>query len=201
MITCRKCNQLKPKSSQSGNLCKDCYLLYQKQYRESNHEILKQKSKDRHTLNKGNYEWVVKERARGRQYWKQLQHEVIMAYGGYVCSCCGESEPLFLTIDHIHNDGANHRRSLGYKGNGKGAHGKTLKWLKDNKYPLGFQILCMNCNMGKQRNKGICPHKQTLDINRVNSVNPLPDNAEGNTEPSRCKSEGVTTIPSGSTLK
>ena len=35
----------------------------------------------------------------------------------------------------------------------------------------------------------------------VNSVKPQTDNAVGNTEPSRKKTEGVTTIPKGSTHK
>ncbi len=33
-------------------------------------------------------------------------------------------------------------------------------WLKANNFPPGFQTLCHNCNIGKHRNKGICPHKQ-----------------------------------------
>jgi hypothetical protein len=100
-----------------------------------------------------------KERARGREYWQLLRIEVMGAYGGQVCACCGETEPLFLEIDHINNDGATHRRSLGYDGNGKGANGQTLQWLKRNGYPAGFQILCANCNKGKARNGGTCPHK------------------------------------------
>jgi hypothetical protein len=27
--------------------------------------------------------------------------EAFNAYGGYVCACCGETEPMFLTIDHV----------------------------------------------------------------------------------------------------
>jgi hypothetical protein len=70
-----------------------------------------------------------------------------------VCACCGESNTKFLSIDHINNDGASHRRSLGLK-NGSGLY----KWLKKEKYPSGFQILCFNCNLGKQINGGMCPH-------------------------------------------
>lgn len=37
-----------------------------------------------------------------------------------------------------------------------------LQWLKDNKYPKGFQVLCTNCNTGRHRNGGICPHKDPV---------------------------------------
>lgn len=104
-------------------------------------------------------EYLERNRERGREYWRALRHEVIMAYGGYVCACCGETEPLFLEIDHVQNDGAAHRRALGYPGNGKGGCSSTLKWIKSNGFPRGFQVLCANCNKGKDRNGGICPHK------------------------------------------
>ena len=81
-----------------------------------------------------------------------LKDAAYMAYGGYVCACCGETEPIFLTIDHINNNGNEHRKTIsaGYA---------MYLWLKKNNYPEDFQILCMNCNWGKARNKGVCPHK------------------------------------------
>lgn len=103
--------------------------------------------------------WVDSERKRGLEYVRSLRHEVMMAYGGYICACCGEAEPLFLQIDHVNNDGADHRRELGYDGNGKGGSTRTMFWLKANGFPPGFQILCANCNHGKARNGGVCPHK------------------------------------------
>ena len=91
-----------------------------------------------------------------KKYRKKLRDEVFSHYG-HKCKCCGESEEFFLTIDHINNDGAAHRRSLP---NGKYSTGERMyRWLKVNGYPDGFQVLCMNCNLGKQRNGGICPHQ------------------------------------------
>ena len=75
---------------------------------------------------------------------------VFEAYGGYKCVCCGETEPKFLSIDHINNDGAKHKKKT---------NSNLYRWLKKNDYPSGFQVLCMNCNCGKYRNGGICPHK------------------------------------------
>ena len=82
-----------------------------------------------------------------------LKDEVFKAYGGWKCACCGETEKLFLTIDHVLNDGAVHRKDIG--------HGsiRTYRWLRKNNFPKGFQVLCMNCNFGKRMNNGRCPHQ------------------------------------------
>lgn len=83
-----------------------------------------------------------------------VRDEVYNAYGGYICKCCGETERLFLSIDHINNDGAEHRRRE------KLQTGEQLyRWLKRNGYPDGFQVLCMNCQWGKRNNGGVCPHQ------------------------------------------
>lgn len=79
----------------------------------------------------------------------------VYAYYGNQCQCCSETNPLFLTIDHINNDGAKHRREIRKLGTGSNFY----YWLVSNNFPEGFQLLCFNCNCGKQRNKGICPHK------------------------------------------
>ena len=87
---------------------------------------------------------------------KTKKDQVYAAYGGYNCSCCGETEPSFLTIDHMYNNGAQMRREV---------HGPTgimmLNWLIKNNFPEGFQILCWNCQWGKVKNNGVCPHQVT----------------------------------------
>lgn len=103
---------------------------------------------------------LEKAAAIARKHYQDLRDQAFMAYGGYRCSCCGETERLFLSIDHINNDGAEHRRSI-KKGNGKRAGLTMYAWLVRNGLPPGFQVLCMNCNMGKHRNGGVCPHKAT----------------------------------------
>lgn len=76
---------------------------------------------------------------------------------GRQCACCGESEPLFLSVDHVNNDGHLQRRSPG-----KTSHNNIYGWLVRNGFPDGFQILCSNCNHGKHRNGGVCPHIQKV---------------------------------------
>jgi hypothetical protein len=95
-------------------------------------------------------------RARNRRYTLKLRQDVLKAYGSR-CACCGETEPIFLEVDHIDNDGAEHRRQLGSK--------KLYLWLKKNDYPDNFQLLCCNCNKGKYLNGGICPHEDS-GVNR-----------------------------------
>lgn len=104
----------------------------------------------------------------------ELKLEVFNVYGGPVCACCGEKALPFLTIDHIHGGGREHRRIIG------GGH-NFYSWLKKNHYPTGYQVLCMNCNFGKRMNEGICPHKEmpnekeTSDLHRrtIHQTRPL----------------------------
>jgi len=87
---------------------------------------------------------------------KSLKKEIISYYGGR-CACCGESEIIFLTMDHVDNNGAEHRREA------KISSGLDFYyWLRRNGYPEGFQVLCWNCNTGKHINGGVCPHMSVL---------------------------------------
>lgn len=51
----------------------------------------------------------------------------------------------------MNNDGKQHRKLIKKR--------SIYEWLRQNKYPNGFQILCFNCNCGKSINKGKCPHE------------------------------------------
>jgi len=87
-------------------------------------------------------------------FWAKVRGEVRHAYGER-CQCCGECGPLFLSLDHVENNGAAHRRELKIPG----GHSFYL-WLRRNGFPKkGYQMLCMNCNFGKKMNNGVCPHK------------------------------------------
>ena len=61
-------------------------------------------------------------------------------HGNIACVQCGESDLRCLSIDHVNGNGAKHRRSLGNRG------GIVFyKWLKKERFPIGYQTLCMNC--------------------------------------------------------
>ena len=86
--------------------------------------------------------------------------QVFTAYGGYICKCCGEDEPMFLSIDHIDNNGAAERKSGLYRASGTAFY----QWLRKQKFPSGYQVLCMNCQVGKHKNGGVCPHQTSSTL-------------------------------------
>jgi hypothetical protein len=82
-------------------------------------------------------------------YRKRIRKQAIQKYGGR-CVCCGVVEVLFLTIDHINGDGSKDRQKHG----GTGWYMELLRTERRN----DLQVLCYNCNMGREVNGGICPH-------------------------------------------
>ena len=85
-------------------------------------------------------------------FWNAGRLKAIQGYGGK-CACCGETEPRFLQIDHIHGNGSQHRKEVGHKA--------LWLWLARNGYPKDdYQLLCCNCNFGRGHNGGICPHQE-----------------------------------------
>lgn len=94
--------------------------------------------------------------SRGKKYhnrwYLKLRDEVYAKYGGYRCMHCGITDPDVLSIDHMDNDGAEHRRQLG-----NNSTYRLLTWLRDNGYPPNYQPLCRNCNWKKYRCGGVLP--------------------------------------------
>ena len=93
-----------------------------------------------------------------RRVQAACKDQVFGAYGGYICKCCGEDEPMFLSIDHIDNNGAQERKAGLYSGSGYSFY----RWLRKTGFPPGYQVLCMNCQVGKHKNGGVCPHQSHL---------------------------------------
>jgi hypothetical protein len=139
------------------------YNQRMRDWREENREqsrLLSREWRNRKLAN-GTPDEVAAIRKAESEKTKRLQAvcrtQVFEAYGGYKCNCCGENEPMFLSIDHIDNNGAEERRSGLYAGSGVGFY----LWLRKNKFPSGYQVLCMNCNTGKHKNGGVCPHQSS----------------------------------------
>lgn len=91
-------------------------------------------------------------RQRAREYRQALKYEVLSYYSVEdepVCEFClkrGErvTNINLLTIDHIKNDGNEHRKKVG--------SGHFLyRWLKRNNFPDGFRVLCFGCNTCERR--------------------------------------------------
>jgi len=148
---CKLCDKIKPEiefSKDKQNFdglcgaCRDCCKIYMKSY-----DSIPKNKKRRIEVDRKKYD--IK------------KHIVFVHYSGNPpkCNCCGESIEKFLTVDHINNDGAEHRRKI----KESKLNTDIYSWLIQNKFPDGFQILCYNCNLGRARSpNNICPHKQML---------------------------------------
>ena len=153
---CSKCG-IKEKIDTSR--CLECRKEYYREYRKKNADKIKtyrnQYMSTTYKNKKADYDKEYRDRnkekirKRSVQYNQRIRLDAISRYGG-ICSCCGESELGFLSIDHIEGGGNKHRKTF-----------KTsiYRWLKKNNYPDGFQILCHNCNMAKAF-YGMCPHQR-----------------------------------------
>ncbi len=111
-------------------------------------------------------------KATQKKAYRKARLEVLQHYSGKEipeCTCCQETQFEFLQIDHIENNGAEHRREIGMtqsspaqmeKEGRKATIGGNgfVYWLKKNNFPEGFQVLCANCHAGKT-SLGQCPHK------------------------------------------
>lgn len=56
------------------------------------------------------------------------------------CACCKTKSNL--TVDHINGGGNRHVKEVGGPSN-------FYRWLVKNDFPVGFQVLCFECNLSK----------------------------------------------------
>lgn len=138
-----------------------CYSTRNRTYKDGTAYIVTEKRcrqciKDNATKERQDNPEGVRIRARksSKKRLAELRKEAIEAYGGKCnCECgCGIAIPEYLHLDHVDNDGAEHRRELGING---GSH-KMAIWAKKNNWPDKLQLLCHNCGMAKAW-YGSCP--------------------------------------------
>jgi hypothetical protein len=93
--------------------------------------------------------FIRESRQRNADCREAERRRFLQMYGGR-CSCCGETGPLFLTMDHnsIECESKNKQTEMR----------RAVKKFDPEKY----QILCYNCDMGQRQNKGVCPHKANV---------------------------------------
>lgn len=120
----------------------------QREERMANPEIHRAEAREAYRKNPGKF------KARQKAFREKVRLEVLSRYGG-ACKCCGEDEPVFLSIDHINGDGAKARRTAHASG------ASLYVWLQKHGYPEGFQVLCYNCNLAK-RTGAECPHRRIV---------------------------------------
>lgn len=93
-----------------------------------------------------------KRRVHRKGYRSRLRNAVLDGYGAF-CKCCNEQDRRFLTLDHVNNDG-----NIERNGQHTCSH-KQYTRLIEAGFPPHMQVYCYNCNMGKARNGGVCPHQ------------------------------------------
>ena len=165
MRICKVCGEQTgfPEPIKGRNICRPCYNKKHQEWRARTPEKRKQYyQKNREAIISKVSKWAKenkeKRRVIGRTWRWRIRMEMIEAYGG-ACTCCGEIQPEFLSIDHIRNDGYTKR----LKGEPSGA--ALYKVLRDKGWPRDeYQLLCMNCNFAKGH-FGECPHKKPRDFN------------------------------------
>jgi hypothetical protein len=154
---CCRCKESKPatpeffyRAGKSGlcPYCKPCSKIISKERRKDpvSGALTRETQKRYHAANRESRREMFRMR---NIRWKR---EAIAAYGGS-CACCGETAIEFLAIDHVNEDGHEHRND-GLR------RGHIYLWLRRNKHPQGgrFQVLCNNCNIAKSMYGG-CPHR------------------------------------------
>ena len=117
-----------------------------KVWRNNNRERYNSKRNARRAIDGREYQ-----KARERNYNKRL---LILNALGCKCTCCGETAISMLDIDHVNNDGKQHREERGQR---------ASYWVYNDVIRSGFdrsryQVLCRNCNWSKWKNSGVCEH-------------------------------------------
>lgn len=157
MTTSNRCNRplcgaLMPGSRKSLR-CANCQRLMEQARRHRDPELWKKKSREKSS--RGYRENPEIYRAAARRTRAKLRQEFIEVYGGK-CTCCGEAEPAFLTLEHVRRDGAKHRALVGDYSDAVLRDLKKRMWPKDD-----YTILCFNCNRARWV-MGRCPHEKKL---------------------------------------
>jgi 5-methylcytosine-specific restriction endonuclease McrA len=86
---------------------------------------------------------------RHREYGQRIRIECIGKYGGK-CVVCSEDNPKYLQLDHIANDGVDHREQLTGKRHGI-SNPSMYRWALKNGCPPSLQLLCANCHLTKTK--------------------------------------------------
>lgn len=106
--------------------------------------------KNRDNQNKYSREWNKRNKEKMDLYRLKRKQNAMLPYcenGLICCKKCGYTDIRALSIDHINGGGNQQNNKI--KNN-------IYKWLKDNNYPKGFQVLCMNCQWVKRSENKEC---------------------------------------------
>ncbi len=154
-MDCIKCGQkltdeeMKDYERNYIRTCKSCRSKYNKDWRKNNPDKVKHNAQKHSTKNS------AKTRAYQRQYARNIKKKVMHHYspnGTCQWPGCDWNNIDALSIDHINDNGVQHRRTL-YKEKGRrGGGNRFYLWIIKNNFPEGLQVLCMNHQWVKRAN-------------------------------------------------
>lgn len=168
MKTCSKCGEDKPVEAftwmrgkgRYDARCKSCVREVNQTYYKAHRERCIANAIDWADRNK-----ETDRKRRSEYHWKRYRELKIAAFRVYgtKCVCCGEDSLGFLTLDHADEGGERHRKEI--------KRANFYHWLFHNNYPMRprLQTLCYNCNYGRGRNGGICPHNDP-EVQRLSEM-------------------------------
>jgi hypothetical protein len=169
MYLCIKCNKelsdstwYKCDKNKSNYICKTCTTERTKEWRKNNPDKVKEikkrnrnNNREKYNLYRNNYYKRHKEDF--KKYNSNCKYktkiEVYSHYCGNEIKCMninclvpgGCKDIRALSIDHINGGGTKHIKDNKIK--------SLTNWLKQNNFPEGFQVLCMNCQFIKRYEK------------------------------------------------
>lgn len=139
-----------------GNICRMCYNKEKSEYQKINGN----KYYLKHIEKRNKY--FKERREKNANLCRQISNtsyhknriKVLSHYSPDLCCVlCGFNKHVSaLSIDHIDGNGNKMRKAI------KG-HQRIYYWLKNNGFPKGFQVLCMNCQFIKRYENKECYKK------------------------------------------
>lgn len=139
------------------NICISCEKEWYKKHNANHPNREERLARQRESSRQWRLNNPKEAKARAKHFhakYRARDREIIYKHYGSKCSCCGESNAGFLTVDHIESDGHVERKK-GLYTNGS----QFYRFIIQNDFPDNLQLLCYNCNLGRARNGGTCPHQ------------------------------------------
>jgi hypothetical protein len=146
-----------PKKYSTDKERKDARLKSQRDYLSRNRDKSRQRCRAWQANNSEH------RAAKDREKNRELRIFVLSHYSPPTprCRCCGEAVYEFLHLHHKDGGGGKHREKVG-----RGAN--FYKWIIKNDFPLGYEVLCANCDEA-EGHYGICPHRTLRTFAHANA--------------------------------
>lgn len=134
---CNKCG-VAVKTKRGPAVCPECQTgrssEYYRRWYERNPERVKQVKRERMRQSRAANPEKYAEHSRKAK--RKLKQDLFTRYGG-LCALCSFTDVRALTLDHIHNDGAEERMEK--------SQTQIYREALETFQPMRYRVLCMNC--------------------------------------------------------